>query len=82
MPVDAKYGRVTVEREPGNPFGENEPVFLLRARDVTSCGTLTEYRAQCVAYCAPSEHLAALDEVIRAFMRWQDGHPELVKVPD
>lgn len=82
MATDAKYGRITVEREPGNPLGVDEPVFLLRARDVTSGATLAEYRAQSEAYGSPAEHLAALDDVILAFARWQDAHPESVKVPD
>jgi hypothetical protein len=81
-PRDTKYGRITVEREPDNPFGDGEPVFLLRARDVTSGAVLDEYKRQSETYGAPAEHLAAIDGVRLAFARWQDANAALVKVPD
>lgn len=44
MAYDAKYGAITVEHEPGNTLGDDEPVFLLRARDVTSGAVLAEWQ--------------------------------------
>lgn len=82
MARDAKYGTITVEHESGNPFGDDEPVFLLRARDVTSGAVLRAYRDQCETYGAPQEHLASIAEVEATFAWWQDEHADLVKVPD
>lgn len=89
MANDLKYGRITAEHggrvhgKPGVPLNESdEPVFVLRAQDVTSGATLAEYRRQSETYGASPEHLASLDEAIQAFARWQDENAALVKVPD
>lgn len=82
MARDAKYGLVLVEKTPGNPLGDDEPVFLLRARDVTSVDVLKEYQRQSVLLSADPTHVRSLDNVISNFKAWQDENPELVKVPD
>jgi hypothetical protein len=82
MAVDGKYGRVSVEREPGNPLGEDEPVFVLRARDLAAVGTLLLYEEAAFQQGAGEEHLAAVEEARAAFARWRHAHPELMKVPD
>lgn len=82
MAFENKYGRISVEHEPGNPLGEDEPVFLLRARDTTSISGLIEYRRLCIIHNSPQEHIAALDQVLENFREWQNSNLELVKTPD
>lgn len=89
MAHDAKYGTITAEHgdrvhgKPGVPLNDSdEPVFLLRAQDVTSGAVLAEYRRQSETYGATDEHLAAIDGVILDFARWQDENAAIVKVPD
>lgn len=89
MARDAKYGTITAEHgdrvhgKPGVPLNESdEPVFVLRAQDVTSCAVLAEYRRQSEAHGADTEHLAAIAEVQAEFAWWQEEHAGLVKVPD
>jgi hypothetical protein len=89
MAQDRKYGKVTAERgdrvhgSPGVPLNESdEPVFILRAQDGTSVATLFAYMQESAKIGAPEEHIAAVDEVISDFMRWQTENHNLVKAPD
>lgn len=82
MAVDARYGKVTVEHEPGNPLGEDEPVFVLRARDVVAPGTVERYAQDCEFYGAPTEHVESIRRAAVALQKWQDANPDLVKTPD
>lgn len=79
---DAKYGAVTVERLPGNPFEADEPVFLLRGRDTAAPGAILAYADECRAVGAPAEHVAAIEAAADAMRQWQAGHVDRVKVPD
>jgi hypothetical protein len=82
MAIDLKYGRVSVEREPGNPLGDDEPVVLFRARDVVLPGLLGKYEEECDFYGADKDHLAAIRKAQAAVIDWQDRNPTLVKTPD
>lgn len=82
MAISAKYGKVTVEREPGNPFGEDEPVFLLRARDSASATTLEYYLTLMALLDTTPEHILSVKDVIDTFRDWRENNIELVKVPD
>ena len=82
MAHDAKYGRVTVEHEPGNPLGDDEPVFLLRARDATAVSVLYAYAAICAKANSPTEHVDAVEDLAETFREWQTNHIDLVKTPD
>jgi hypothetical protein len=75
MAVTAKYGEVQV---PGVP--DDEPVFILRAHDVTAMNTLVYYRRECVQLGSPAEHVHGVDGVLEAFGRWRQLHG--IKVPD
>jgi hypothetical protein len=82
MAIDLKYGRVSVENVPGNPFGEDEPVIVFRARDKNILDLLDKYEMLCKEGGSPDEHLTAI-RVVRANMeRWQRENPDLVKTPD
>jgi hypothetical protein len=82
MAIDLKYGKITVEREPGNPLGDDEPVFVLRARDVVLPGLLGKYEEDCASYGCDESHLRAIRRAQAAVIDWQDAHSELVKTPD
>lgn len=82
MAVDLKYGKVTVEKEPGNPLGEDEVVIVFRSAD----RTLPEVMAQAVRIATENgcdeQHTSKLGEARQAIQDWQALHPELVKRPD
>lgn len=82
MAIDIKYGRVTVENEPGNPFGEDEPVFIIRARDKSALRAIDYYGEAAAEAGASIEFLGLVGEVHGFFRHWQATHPDLVKVPD
>ena len=82
MAFDQKYGRVTVEIEPGNPLGENEPVFILRGRDALAGEAIQKYADICSSAGAAPEHIASVRRVGHNLERWQDENPDLVKEPD
>lgn len=82
MAQSDKYGDVIVEREPGNPLGEDEPVFLLRARDATSVPLLEKYLNLIFLKNSPPKHIYAVEDVIQTFREWQRRNPTLVKIPD
>jgi hypothetical protein len=75
MPIDNKYGRVTLEH--GN-IGEDEPVFVFRAKDKLLPQVLAEYIVLCVQAGAPREHLELIFEGSMQIMEWQKtGNPRL-----
>lgn len=75
MPIDNKYGRVTLEH--GN-IGEDEPVFIFRAKDELLPQVLAEYIVLCVEAGAPKEHLELIFEGSMQIMDWQKtGNPRL-----
>jgi hypothetical protein len=80
--VDTKYGRVIFEKIPGNPFIENEPVFVIRCRDSTSADGVELYGDNAQANGAHAYLRARVDERASEFRQWQKAHPELVKLPD
>lgn len=83
MGYDMKYGEVTVENEPGNRLnGEDEPVFVIRARDRASVATLMDYRNNACQEGAESKMLASVDTTIEQFEQWQSENHGLIKVPD
>lgn len=84
MAVDMKYGRVNVEREPGNPLGDDEPVVVFRARDVNLPLLLDHYASICASApgASPRAHVDAVYELRQRVDEWQAAHPDLVKVPD
>lgn len=80
---DPKYGQVTVEKIPGNPFEEDEVVVLFRARDKKLPELLGHYEFLCSGEGnSPQEHLDSILSVREQVVEWQEQHPELVKVPD
>ena len=68
MPIDNKYGRVTLEH---GSIGEDEPVFIFRAKDKLLPQVLSEYIVLCVQAGAPKEHLELIFQGSMQIMDWQ-----------
>lgn len=71
MAIDLKYGRVTLEK---GSIGEDELVFIFRARDALMVQTLQEYRRMCEESGSPQQHLDEVDSSIAAIDQWQQGN--------
>lgn len=90
MAQDLKYGDVDI---PGVP--DDEPVFILRARDVLSEATISDYQALYAAHArrtldtndeeghAKAEaFISSLRRVRTVFTSWQSLHAKTVRTPD
>jgi len=77
MPVDSKYGRVTLEH---GTVGADEPVIVFRAQDQLVPKLLGIYWNLCKAAGSPQRHLDMISRRIDEIAAWQDGHA--TKVPD
>ena len=61
---------------------EDEPLFILRARDVNALALLCDYKAMAKQNGANADHLRAIDIRIGDFAVFAAQHPERMKVPD
>lgn len=82
MAIDLKYGFVAVEKEPGNPFGDNEPIFIIRGRDALAISVIQQYKIMCELGGSPQEHIDSIEKVVDFFESWQELNEDLTKVPD
>ena len=76
----AEDGRV-INRASGEVIPDDEPVFILRARDATAVVTLLHYY-QGHRLCQNDQHADAVLQRVRDFQRFQREHPERMKYPD
>jgi hypothetical protein len=65
---------------PGRPFGEDEPVFILRARDVTAPDTLRHWAMRVARAGASPNLVSAAEEWADRMEAW--GREHGTKVPD
>lgn len=86
MAYDIKYGEVTarwgdsLHGESGIPLNESdEPVFILRAQEVTSVHALGAYKKLLKERGASSERISEVNDVILAFSQWQHENIGRVK---
>lgn len=82
MARDKKYGQIDI---PGLP--EDEPVFILRARDDLALHTITRYRNSASQIedeeVRPNdEWFAALDDVIAEFGQFRIDNADKIRVAD
>ena len=75
MGTDLKYGRITTEH---GDIHEDEPVFLLRARDVLAIETLTHYNEQCDRFGCASQFRGDVNCAIDRFTEFKGPK----KLPD
>jgi len=75
MPVDPKYGKVSLEKRPDVP--DDEPVFVLRAQDVLASSIVEDYSRD---YFEATGDAAGRDRIINQAMAMNSWHPR--KIPD
>lgn len=76
--VGTRDGRI-VNRATGKPIPDDEPVFILRAKDVHAKAALEAYLE---AVFNDVEHSDAVHDRINAFDAFATAHPERMKAPD
>lgn len=81
MPTDPNYGLIEVEKEPGTPFEEDEPVFLFRGRDANLVQLLDHYIYMCLEAGVGDEHIQGVRESQVQIREWQNQHSDLVRQP-
>jgi hypothetical protein len=70
-------GRIC-NRATGKPIPDQEPIFILRAKDALASVALSAYLAE----ITDADHAAAVQERIDAFDAFAEANPDLVKQPD
>ena len=76
----ARDGRIC-NRATGKPIPDDEPVFILRAKDVHAAAALHAYLSAITAVTEPA-HVIEVQRRIDAFDAFAAAHPDLVKQPD
>jgi hypothetical protein len=71
MAIDNKYGRIEFPDADWVTIEPDEPVFILRGRDVIAPEVIKEYRKRAVEAGSPEHHLRMVDESLRKFKQWQ-----------
>lgn len=78
---EPKYGIENgkiVNRQSGDVIPEDEPIFLLRARDRHAIFALTKY----LQACEDASQREAVWFRINQFVDWAQRHPDRMKEPD
>lgn len=83
LPVsqEPKYSVVNnliVNRSSGNAIPPDEPIFILRARDVYACDAIEAY----ASVLTPGAHRDIVVERLVDFSTFSHAHPERMKTPD
>lgn len=68
MAQSSKYGRVTTEF---GDIGDDEPVFLIRGRDLIAPRIIDEYARQASFHSSPDRHVTTAREEARRVEQWQ-----------
>lgn len=74
---DAINGQI-VNRATGNPIPDDEPIFILRAKDIRAVGALKRYQQ----FCTDTEHRAVVGKRIVDFESFARTHYDRMKEPD
>lgn len=78
MGYDWKYGNVTTER---GTIAPDEPVFIIRGRDVSAPDAIDAYAEVAAANGADETLCATAHERADSIRDWQLQRPDVVKVP-
>lgn len=70
-----------VKTSNGEPIPDDEPLFLLRARDHLGIPLLSDFQTLCAADGCTEYQIKANAETIAKFSRFRDQHPERMKQP-
>jgi hypothetical protein len=72
MPIDNKYGRVTLENK--RSIEDDEPVVVFRAKDMCLPEVLMVYLGLCRQLGSPQVHLELIQDTLHKVERWQAEH--------
>lgn len=75
---DIRGGKL-VNRQSGQPIPDDEPVFILRARDRRAAQAIQHYAIACNGN---PDHFQAIAMRLAQFSNWATEHPERMKEPD
>ncbi len=78
MGYDRKYGKVTTER---GTIGEDEPVFVIRAADVSASAAIEAYAFHARRFGASTSLTDPVFERAEQVRAWQRRNPDLVRIP-
>lgn len=65
----------------GEPIPEDEPIFILRARDRVALGGIHEYLQACIDDGCTEYHIEGILSAYSAFAKFQLEHPDRMKQP-
>jgi len=80
LKFEIKDGKI-VNRVSGAEVPEDEPLFLLRARDQLAVLLLNEYLEMAVINGCDATHITAIEITIQRFQDFAHLHPERMKQP-
>lgn len=61
---------------------DDEPLFILRGRDLAALPTLHDYKANAYDAGATDEHLSAINKRIEVFRQFFEQKEDRLKIPD
>lgn len=71
-------GGFIVNRATGKPIPDDEPIMIIRAKDIFAVETLKYYKGRSFDQL----HRKVIEGRIEDFMIWQSNNPDAMKVPD
>ncbi len=71
-------GACLVNRQTGKPIPDDEPIFILRAKDRQAVYALRAY----LILCENDAQCEAIHRRIQQFENWAKEHPDRIKEPD
>lgn len=86
--IDEKYviqsfdSIAIVNRDSHKPIPDDEPLFLLRAKDIRALYALVGYKTACKIGGCDTSHLDGIDRAIAQFQKFRAFNPERIKNPD
>lgn len=82
--LDGKYSvkdNKIIKTLTGEPIPDDEPIFILRARDHIAVKLLFKYLHFCSNDICLEEHLDGIKDTINRFIEFAINHPERMKQP-
>lgn len=79
MANDAKFGVVLDQR---SKLGADEPVFVIRGRDIVAEHAIYSYAELAEKAGADGTFVQSVRHAAASISMWQSQHPDKVKVPD
>ena len=80
MAIDRKYGKVRTDIV--DAFADDEPVFIIRAKDSSSISALLAYAEKAYNQGASATFIDDVMSSVKRFSKWQDEHRDEIKTPD